>query len=193
MSEPAADTSAAQDSLVLASMASPVEMELITAWVERQRADHPGTRVDVLRLPEPDAPPSELSALAQQLESGDDRSIVPVQVFWLPPPDRSRLAKVAGLLPGLDRADANPWVTVAVATGMGELRNGLVVRASDALIAIGGGPGTLSEIGFALKVGRPVVGLGTWELARGGVGDASIVVAGTPGEAVERALGLARG
>lgn len=98
-----------------------------------------------------------------------------------------------GLLPGLDRADANPWVTVAVATGMGELRNGLVVRASDALIALGGGPGTLSEIGFALKVGRPVVGLGTWELARGGVGDASIVVAGTPGEAVERALGLARG
>ncbi|MGF2952815.1 glycerol-3-phosphate 1-O-acyltransferase, partial [Mycobacterium sp. THU-M116] len=105
MSEPVADTSAvlsAQDSLVLASMASPVEMELITAWVERQRADHPGARVDVLRLPEPDAPPSALAALKQQLESGDDRSIVPVRVFWLPPPDRSRLAKVAGLLPGLD-------------------------------------------------------------------------------------------
>ncbi|MGF2945423.1 glycerol-3-phosphate 1-O-acyltransferase [Mycobacterium sp. Lab-001] len=105
MSEPAADTSAvlsAQDSLVLASMASPVEMELITAWVERQRSDHPGARVDVLQLPEPDAPPSALAALKQQLESGDDRSIVPVRVFWLPPPDRSRLAKVAGLLPGLD-------------------------------------------------------------------------------------------
>jgi len=105
VTEPAADTSAvlsAQDSLVLASMASPVEMELITAWVDRQRAVHPGARVDVLRLPEPDAPPSALTALARQLESGDDRSIVPVQVFWLPPPDRSRLAKVAGLLPGLD-------------------------------------------------------------------------------------------
>lgn len=96
-----------------------------------------------------------------------------------------------GLLPGPDRADANPWVTVAVATGMGELRNGLVVRASDALIALGGGPGTLSEIGFALKLGRPVVGLKTWELARGGVADASIVAAATPAEAVERALGLA--
>jgi len=105
VTEPAADTSAvlsAQDSLVLASMASPVEMELITAWVDRQRAVHPGARVDVLRLPEPDAPPSTLTTLARQLESGDDRSIVPVQVFWLPPPDRSRLAKVAGLLPGLD-------------------------------------------------------------------------------------------
>lgn len=105
MTEPAAVTSAVpitQDSLVLAAAASPVEMELITAWVERQRALHPGTRVDLMRLPEPDAPASALTELARQLESGDDRSIVPVRVFWLPPPDRSRLAKVAGLLPGLD-------------------------------------------------------------------------------------------
>ena len=73
-----------------------------------------------------------------------------------------------GLLPGNDRRDANPHVEVAIPTGMGELRNGLIVRAADAVIAVGGEYGTLSEIGFALKIGRPVVGLGTWELAQGG-------------------------
>ena len=55
---------------------------------------------------------------------------------------------------------------VAIASGLGELRNGLVVRASDAVIAVGGEFGTLSEIGFALKLGKRVVGLGTWELSR---------------------------
>jgi uncharacterized protein (TIGR00725 family) len=69
-----------------------------------------------------------------------------------------------GLLPGLDRDDANEWVDVAVPTGFGEARNLLVVRAADALIAIGGEFGTLSEIGFALKTGKLVVGLGTWDL-----------------------------
>src|SRR3954452_12575073 len=61
-----------------------------------------------------------------------------------------------GLLPGTDRAAGNPWLSVVVPTGMGELRNGLVVRASDALVAVGGGFGTLSEIALALKTGRPV-------------------------------------
>jgi uncharacterized protein (TIGR00725 family) len=69
-----------------------------------------------------------------------------------------------GLLPGLDRDDANEWIDVAVPTGLGEARNVLVVRAADALIAIGGEFGTLSEIGFALKAGKRVVGLATWEL-----------------------------
>jgi uncharacterized protein (TIGR00725 family) len=97
-----------------------------------------------------------------------------------------------GILPGTDRAAANPWVSVAIPTGMGELRNGLVVRAGDAVIAVGGEFGTLSEIGFALKLGRPVVGLTTWELARRGerVTDA-IVVAEDPETAVARALELA--
>jgi uncharacterized protein (TIGR00725 family) len=76
---------------------------------------------------------------------------------------KSRLGLTIGLLPGLDRTEANGWVDVAIATGLGELRNGLVVRTSDALVAIGGGAGTLSEIGFALKLGRPVIGLGTFE------------------------------
>ncbi len=86
-----------------------------------------------------------------------------------------------GILPGDDRAAANEWVTVAVATGMGELRNGLVVRASDALIAIGGEYGTLSEIALALKAGKRVVGLGTWDIP-------GIVAAPDPLAAVELAL-----
>jgi uncharacterized protein (TIGR00725 family) len=69
-----------------------------------------------------------------------------------------------GLLPGLDRGAANPFVSVAVATGLGEARNALVVRAADALIAVGGAYGTLSEIALALKAGKPVIGLGTWEI-----------------------------
>ena len=75
---------------------------------------------------------------------------------------RSRRGRTLGILPGEDRAEANGWVEIAVATGLGELRNGLVVRASDALVAIGGSHGTLSEIALALKLGRTVVGLGTW-------------------------------
>jgi uncharacterized protein (TIGR00725 family) len=69
-----------------------------------------------------------------------------------------------GLLPGADRAEGNPFLTVAVPTGLGELRNGLIVRSADAVVAVGGGHGTLSEIALALKLGRPVVGLGTWEV-----------------------------
>lgn len=86
-----------------------------------------------------------------------------------------------GLLPGSDRAAANPWVTVAVATGMGELRNGLVVRSADAVIAVGGEYGTLSEIALALKAGRRVVALGTWDV-RG------VEVADDPAHAVALAL-----
>src|SRR5438067_1505811 len=98
---------------------------------------------------------------------------------------------VVGLLPDGDRSQANPYLTVSVPTGMGELRNGLVARAGDAVIAIGGEFGTLSEIGFALKLGRPVVGLRTWELARAGRRVDAIVDATTPAEAVTRALELA--
>lgn len=89
-----------------------------------------------------------------------------------------------GILPGSDRAAANAWVTVAVATGLGELRNGLVVRAADAVIAVAGEYGTLSEIALALKAGKPVVGLGTWRI-RG------VRVASDPATAVDLAL-LAR-
>jgi glycerol-3-phosphate O-acyltransferase len=105
VTEPAADTSAvltAQDSLVLASMETPVEMQLVMDWLGRQRAHNPDAKFDVLKLPSRNAPPAALTALVEQLESGEDRSVVPVRVFWLPPADRSRVAKLAGLLPGRD-------------------------------------------------------------------------------------------
>ncbi len=73
-------------------------------------------------------------------------------------------AVTLGILPGDDRAAANPFVAVAVATGLGELRNGLVVRSADALIAIAGGHGTLSEIALALKAGKPVIAIRSWEI-----------------------------
>ena len=89
-----------------------------------------------------------------------------------------------GLLPGRDRAAANEWVTVALPTGLGELRNGLIVRAAEAVIAIGGGYGTLSEIGLALRAQAPVIGLGTWEID-------GVEPVAEPEEAVIRALRLA--
>jgi uncharacterized protein (TIGR00725 family) len=92
---------------------------------------------------------------------------------------RSRRGRTLGILPGDDRDAANGWVEIAVATGLGELRNGILVRACDGLVAIGGGHGTLSEVGFALKLGRPVVGLGTWAVH--GVDEVT-----TPAEAVDR-------
>ena len=96
-----------------------------------------------------------------------------------------------GLLPGTDRAEANEHVEVAIPTGLGEGRNVLVVRSADAVVAVGGGYGTLSEVALALRAGRPVVGLGTWELRRGGQLDPGVVVAADPTEAVALALALA--
>ena len=69
-----------------------------------------------------------------------------------------------GILPGADRREANEWVTVAVPTGMGEARNALLVRAADAVVAVGGAWGTLSEIALARKTGTPVVGIRSWDL-----------------------------
>ena len=97
-----------------------------------------------------------------------------------------------GILPGSSRADGNPWLTVALPTGLGEARNALVVRSADVLVAVGGGYGTLSEIGVALRTGTPVVGVGTWELARAGAPDAGIERMTSPEEAVRRALELSR-
>lgn len=85
-----------------------------------------------------------------------------------------------GILPGADRAEANAHLTVAIPTGLGELRNGLVVRAADAVIAIGGGHGTLSEVALALKAGIPVIGLDTWEIE-------GVQLADSPEQAVELA------
>ena len=96
-----------------------------------------------------------------------------------------------GILPGTDRREANPYVDIPIVTGLGEARNAIVVRTASAVIAVDGSYGTLSEIGFALKMGRPVVGLQTWELSHGGRRVEDVVEASTPGEAVEVALMLA--
>ncbi|MBW2204066.1 MAG: TIGR00725 family protein, partial [Deltaproteobacteria bacterium] len=66
---------------------------------------------------------------------------------------------VLGILPGLDKRSANPYITVPIPTGLGDGRNLLVVRSSDILVAVAGGYGTLSEIALALKAGKPVIGL----------------------------------
>lgn len=100
---------------------------------------------------------------------------------------------VLGILPDLDRRSASRHLTSSVPTGMGEARNALVVRAADAVIAIRGEFGTLSEIALALKTGKPVVGLETWELSKGGTPLADpISRVRTPEEAVTEALRLAR-
>jgi len=93
-----------------------------------------------------------------------------------------------GILPGERRDPASPHLTVSVPTGLGEARNALVVRAADAVIAIGGEFGTLSEIALGLKLGKPVIGLRTWELAKAGAADHAIVRTEAPAEAVRAAL-----
>jgi uncharacterized protein (TIGR00725 family) len=103
---------------------------------------------------------------------------------------------VVGILPGFRRQDANRWVTVPIVTGMDQARNVILVRSCDALIAVGGMYGTLSEIALALKLGRPVVGLGTWRLRQPQGRRAPIIRIATPEAAVARAIraaGTARG
>jgi len=95
---------------------------------------------------------------------------------------------VVGILPGDDRRDANPHVSVVLPTGMGEARNALIARTADAVIAVGGEYGTLSEIALALKMGKRVVGLDTWSLTRTGLAEDPIRRASTPEEAVALAL-----
>jgi uncharacterized protein (TIGR00725 family) len=69
-----------------------------------------------------------------------------------------------GILPTTNKGDANPYCDLVIPTGLGHARNVLVVHASDALVAVDGETGTLSEIAIALKVGKPIVGIKTWEL-----------------------------
>jgi hypothetical protein len=88
-----------------------------------------------------------------------------------------------GILPGRHPAEANPFIDVAVATGMGYTRNSLVAMNADALIAVDGEFGTLSEIAFGRIFGKPVVGLGTWEVK-------GVEPAADPEDAVRRVLEL---
>jgi len=98
-----------------------------------------------------------------------------------------------GILPGGDAREANPFVDLAITTGMGTARNVIVVRTADAVIAIDGAYGTLSEMAHALEQGRRIVSLGAWDLGKMGVDSERVVVAKTPEDAVRFALsGLPR-
>ncbi|MDQ3638620.1 MAG: TIGR00725 family protein [Actinomycetota bacterium] len=92
-----------------------------------------------------------------------------------------------GVLPDEDRGRANPYLSYSVATGMGQARNLAVICSGDVIVAVGGEYGTLSEIGLALKIGRPVVALESWDL--GG----HVVVVASPEVAVEKAFETVRG
>ena len=95
---------------------------------------------------------------------------------------RSAGGVTVGILPGPDRLAANPHIQIGVATDLGQARNVVLVRSADGLIAIGGGYGTLSEIAIALKTGKPVVSIGSWDLGL------PVVAACDPNDAVERVL-----
>jgi hypothetical protein len=95
-----------------------------------------------------------------------------------------------GILPGDNSQAANPYVQIPIVTGLGEARNIAVVKSAQAVIAIGGSYGTLSEISHALKSGIPVIGLNTWALSRNGREDKSIIPAQSPAEAADKALEL---
>ncbi|MBF0559999.1 MAG: TIGR00725 family protein [Nitrospirae bacterium] len=86
-----------------------------------------------------------------------------------------------GILPGLDKNDANPYIDVPVTTGMGDMRNAVIVRTADVLIAVGGAYGTLSEIALALKTGKTVIGINTWDIK-------GTIMAESAEEAVNKAL-----
>ena len=88
---------------------------------------------------------------------------------------------VVGILPDSDRADVNPHLSIAIATGLGQARNAVIVTAADSVIAIGHGWGTLSEIALARRLDRPVFALDTWDVN-------GLEVVSTPAEAVQRAI-----
>jgi len=89
-----------------------------------------------------------------------------------------------GILPGVSSSDANKYVTIPITTGLSHARNIIVVRSADAVIAVSGEYGTLSEIAIALKLGKPVVGIQTWGSIEG------VISVNTPEEAVNRAFEL---
>ncbi len=95
-----------------------------------------------------------------------------------------------GILPGDNRRAANRYVQIPIVTGMGFARNVVVVKSAQAVIAIGGSYGTLSEIAYALQYGIPVIGLNTWSLSKNGQPDSSIILAQSPEDAVDLAISL---
>jgi len=105
---------------------------------------------------------------------------------------KSAGGQTIGILPGTDKSAANEFVDIAIPTDLGAYRNALLVRSCDAVIAVHGAYGTLSEIAFALRLKVPVVGLHTWEIHRNGALDPGIHVAQTAEEAVALAIQFAQ-
>ena len=105
---------------------------------------------------------------------------------------KSKGGLTIGILPGQDPSTANAWVDIPVVTGIGEARNVAVVKSAQAVIAIGGRYGTLSEIAHALKSNIPVIGLNTWSLLRNGLEDDSIIEVKNATEAVDKAISFAK-
>ena len=97
-----------------------------------------------------------------------------------------------GVIPGDDRKSANPYVQIPIVTGIGYARNVIIVKSAQAVIAVGGGYGTLTEIGYALDSKIPVIGLGTWKISRNNQLDKSIIRARNAKEAVNKALKLVK-
>jgi len=93
-----------------------------------------------------------------------------------------------GILPGNNRRDANPYVDIPIITGIGYARNSIVAKSGQAVIAVGGKYGTLSEIAYALQDKIPVIGLGTWKLATIKSKDESIIFANNASDAVDKAI-----
>ena len=152
----------------------------------------PGRYVAVVGPGEAEATPA-LTALATEIGAGIVEELAAVVVCGglggvmaaAARGARSAGGLSVGILPGLDHADADEQLTLAIATGLGELRDGLVVRASQAVIAIGGSWGTTVEIAFAVKLSRPVVCLRGWRFLDGdGLEAAGVEHAHTVGQAL---------
>lgn len=105
---------------------------------------------------------------------------------------KSSGGRTIGILPGDLRESANSCVDIPIVTGIGYARNSIVAKSGEAVIAIGGSYGTLSEIAYALQCGIPVIGLDTWSFSRNGKERDDIIIAQGPKDAVEKALSAAR-
>ena len=95
-----------------------------------------------------------------------------------------------GILPGENVNDANEYVCIPIATGIGYARNSMVAKSSQAVIAVGGSYGTLTEIGYALQSGRPVIGINTWSISKDGKMNRSILTAENAADAVTKAFDM---
>jgi len=98
---------------------------------------------------------------------------------------RSAGGLTIGLLPGDDPTEANEYIDVAIASGLGHARNAILARTADGIVALGGGLGTLSEIALALRNGRPTVGIQTWRFDRDRRTEPDLPTAANPHDALE--------